>query len=90
MRYRLHRPSPAPLFGRAGAALTVVFVPREFQIAGDTFDGTYRFVGPSLSARAAAGNWQPSTSRAPVRFISLGTGLNRRPRLLHYDAAPKG
>jgi MGT family glycosyltransferase len=50
--------------------LNLVFVPREFQPAGDTFDDTFRFVGPILDGDAHA----PVTP-APDLFISLGSIL---------------
>jgi len=61
------------------AALNLVFVPREFQIAGDSFDGRYRFLGPSVGSRANAQGWQPPADGSPVLFISLGTAFNQRP-----------
>lgn len=53
----------------------LVFLPREFQIAGDTFGADYRFIGPSFGSRAA--DWTPAAG--PVLFVSLGTVVNDRP-----------
>jgi MGT family glycosyltransferase len=61
------------------SALTLVFLPREFQIAGDTFDDTYRFIGPSVGHRAHSAAWQPPGDSSPVLFVSLGTAFNDRP-----------
>jgi MGT family glycosyltransferase len=61
------------------ASLNIVFLPREFQIAGDTFDERFRFVGPSLGSRASDDSWQPSEDRRPLLLISLGTAFNDRP-----------
>jgi MGT family glycosyltransferase len=78
-RYGLRHDVPAsPLVGST-APLTLVFVPREFQIAGDTFDATHRFLGPSPGSRASAGDWRPPANGAPVLFVSLGTTFNHRP-----------
>ncbi|MFI9386710.1 macrolide family glycosyltransferase [Kutzneria sp. NPDC052558] len=59
--------------------LNLVFVPREFQIAGDSFDGSYRFLGPSVGSRADSQGWRPPADGSPVLFISLGTAFNDRP-----------
>jgi MGT family glycosyltransferase len=62
--------------------LKLVFLPREFQIAGDTFDDSYRFIGPSPS-RARAAAWQPPSHGAPVLLVSLGTAFNNRPEFFN-------
>ncbi len=62
------------------ASLNICFIPREFQPAGDTFDASFHFVGPSLGPRVTAGAWQPGSKDQPLVFISLGTTpLNDRP-----------
>lgn len=65
-----------PLLGGTGK-LNLVFIPRAFQIAGDTFDSSFRFLGPSLGARVQTDRWQPPANGKPVLFISLGTVFNR-------------
>jgi MGT family glycosyltransferase len=52
--------------------LTVVNIPREFQIAGDTFDERWVFAGPCLDDRRFQGEWQPPTGE-PVLLVSFGT-----------------
>lgn len=61
----------------APASLNVVFIPREFQPDGDTFDDRFRFVGPSPAAREDDPGWVPPDG--PVLFVSLGTAFNDRP-----------
>jgi MGT family glycosyltransferase len=62
------------------ASLNICFIPKEFQPAGDTFDSSFHFVGPSLGQRAEAETWQPRQKDRPLVFISLGTTpLNDRP-----------
>jgi MGT family glycosyltransferase len=61
------------------APLNLVFVPREFQIAGDTFDSRFVFLGPALGSRASAGDWRPPRDESSVLFVSLGTVLNNQP-----------
>ena len=62
---------------RAGLALsghgetTVVFVPKEFQLAGDTFGDDFAFVGPTFAE--PAGEWRPPVGAGPVALISMGT-----------------
>ena len=60
----------------AGAEPQIVFVPRWFQPAVDTFDDRYVFVGPCLTDRAHQGEWEPSGA-GPVLLISLGTAYDR-------------
>ena len=62
------------------ASPSLVFVPREFQIAADTFDDSFHFIGPSVPHRARrTPPWQPPPSDAPVLLVSLGTAFNNRP-----------
>ncbi|AIA01293.1 macrolide family glycosyltransferase [Streptomyces noursei] len=58
--------------------LNLVFIPREFQPAGDSFDERFHFIGPSLGSRADE-PWSPPDPEAPVLFVSLGTVFNDRP-----------
>ena len=53
--------------------LNLVFVPRAFQPAGETFDGRFRFLGPVLGDRENAESWSPPHPELPVLFISLGS-----------------
>ncbi|WP_328614675.1 glycosyl transferase [Amycolatopsis sp. NBC_00355] len=70
---------PAETLASVGrlADLKLVFLPREFQIAGDTFGADYRFIGPSFGSRSPAREWTPPAG--PVLFVSLGTVVNDRP-----------
>lgn len=63
----------------ATEALNLVFVPREFQPAGDSFDERFRFLGPLLGNREQAESWSPPDPEAPVLFISLGTIFTDHP-----------
>ncbi|WP_007023588.1 macrolide family glycosyltransferase [Saccharomonospora iraqiensis] len=53
--------------------LNLVFIPRAFQFAGESFDDRFLFVGPSLEDRDD--RWSPPGDR-PVLLISLGTSFN--------------
>jgi MGT family glycosyltransferase len=58
-------------------SLNVVFTSRYFHLAGDAYDDTYKFVGPSIEAPA---NPAPATSDPrPLLYISMGTIFNRLP-----------
>ena len=60
--------------------LNLVFIPREFQMAGETFDESFVFCGPSLADRAAAeAGWEPRDPDTPLLLVSLGTVFNDRP-----------
>jgi MGT family glycosyltransferase len=65
------------LLQAAGAAAQLVFLPRAFQYAGDTFGPPYAFVGPCLTERPSDGSWRPPTGRDVV-LISLGTAYHDR------------
>jgi MGT family glycosyltransferase len=71
-------PQAHPMMGPP-AALNIVFVPRKFQLAADTFDERFRFVGPSAGRREDGPGWLPVADGRPVLFISLGTAFNDRP-----------
>jgi MGT family glycosyltransferase len=60
-------------------ALNLVFVPREFQPTGDSFDQRFRFLGPLLGNREQAQPWSPPDPEARVLFISLGTIFTDHP-----------
>lgn len=66
------------LMGTVTEALNIVFVPRRFQIAGETFDQRFCFVGPSLGERVTDSQWRPR-GEGPLLFVSLGTAFNKRP-----------
>ncbi|MFC0436883.1 macrolide family glycosyltransferase [Kutzneria buriramensis] len=61
----------------SGAEPTLVFLPREFQYAGDTFGCRFHFVGPCVPP--GAGAWSPPDDGRPTVLVSLGTVHNRRP-----------
>jgi MGT family glycosyltransferase len=71
-------PQMGPMRGPP-ASLNIVFVPREFQPAADTFDARFCFVGPSPGRREEDPGWLPAADGRPVLFISLGTAFNDRP-----------
>ncbi|MGH3916267.1 MAG: macrolide family glycosyltransferase [Pseudonocardiaceae bacterium] len=60
------------------APLNLVFIPRQFQIAAETFDDRFRFLGPAVGSRATSSHWQPPTDGSAVLFVSLGTAFNDR------------
>lgn len=66
-------------FGEAPASpLNLVFLPKSFQLRGETFDERFRFIGPSVGGRGAA-DWKPADPAKPLLFISLGTVFNQNP-----------
>ncbi|QWF80720.1 macrolide family glycosyltransferase [Amycolatopsis sp. CA-230715] len=62
--------------GGAEPVAKLVFVPREFQIDGDTFDESFHFIGPSRSHRSDEVWDGPG---ADVVLVSLGTAFTNRP-----------
>lgn len=76
----------APPDPRQPVGSTLVFVPREFQVAAETFDDTYRFIGPTI-ARSRVEEWTPPGDD-PVVLVSMGTAFTRRPHV--FRAAVEG
>jgi MGT family glycosyltransferase len=54
-------------------ALNIVFTSRYFHLAGDQFDESYRFVGPTLDTPSR------KTGDRPLVYISMGTIFNDQP-----------
>ncbi len=67
-------------FTHAGK-LMIVFIPKEFQPFGDTFDERYIFVGPSILPRHEASDFSLDqlSDKRPILYISLGTVFNNQP-----------
>lgn len=61
------------------ADLNIVFTSRAFQPAGERFNDTFRFVGPSIGARPPQADFpfDSLTSDRPLIYISLGTINNQ-------------
>ncbi|NDU71383.1 glycosyl transferase [Actinomadura sp. DSM 109109] len=59
--------------------LNLVLIPREFQIAEETFDERFAFVGRSAAPEDRPGAWRPPGDGSPVVLISLGTTFNDHP-----------
>ncbi|HFK1790930.1 MULTISPECIES: macrolide family glycosyltransferase [Bacillus cereus group] len=59
------------------APLTIVYTVKEFQPFGDTFNETYKFVGPSISAQVKNEDFDFTSieEKCPI-YISLGTVFN--------------
>lgn len=60
---------------------TLVYLPRAFQYAGDTFGERTYFVGPCLWARRDPRMWRQPDGDQPLVLASLGTVYNGRPNL---------
>ncbi|WP_460070485.1 macrolide family glycosyltransferase [Streptomyces sp. YKOK-I1] len=86
-RWALHRRFDArglPLLDLANIRqpLNLVYTSRAFQPAVESFDRSYRFVGPSIGARPVDPSFPADRLRDPVLFASLGTVFDADPRLL--------
>ncbi|GAB3974300.1 glycosyltransferase [Actinoallomurus acanthiterrae] len=78
--------APVPEFETTIEDLNIVFIPREFQIADETFDERFLFVGPCLDAEDHAGAWTPPADGRPVVLVTLGTGINNHPEFFRACA----
>ncbi|QGK69982.1 hypothetical protein GIY23_11020 [Allosaccharopolyspora coralli] len=67
------------MFPPPPASLNLVFIPERFQIAAETFDHRFRFLGPAFGSRRRSESWQPAEAESPLLYISLGTLFNDRP-----------
>ncbi|MGE8207627.1 macrolide family glycosyltransferase [Heyndrickxia sp. NPDC080065] len=76
-KYGVEIHSPYEVFCNP-APLTLVYTTREFQPFGESFDQTYKFVGPSISSRFNQENIDLTAikGKSPI-YISLGTVLNQ-------------
>jgi len=84
-----------PLFdlGNIRQALNLVYTSPAFQPHVESFDASYRFVGPSLGARPTDPSFAADRLTGPLMYASLGTVFNADPRLLRSFAtalAPLG
>ncbi|PTA46440.1 macrolide family glycosyltransferase [Micromonospora sp. RP3T] len=57
--------------------LNIVFLPRAFQPAGETFADDFVFAGPSAMPAGTDDGWQPPPGEAPLVLVALGTASNR-------------
>ncbi|MBQ0890192.1 oleandomycin glycosyltransferase [Streptomyces sp. RM72] len=97
-RVRLHRrfdTRGVPLLDLADIRqpLNLVYTSRAFQPGAETFDRSFRFVGPSIGARPHDPSFPVDRLRGPVLYASLGTVFDTRPWLLRTLAtalAPLG
>jgi len=66
--------------------LNVVFTSRYFHLAGDQFDESYRFVGPTLDASPR------KSGDRPLVYVSMGTIFNNQPEFFRscFDALGGG
>ena len=60
--------------------LNLVFMPREFHPAGESFDERYLFIGPSFGPRVRPAATLPPRDRSKsLYFVSLGTAFSNQP-----------
>lgn len=76
-KYGVEIHSPYEVFCNP-APLTIVYTTREFQLNGEAFDQSYKFVGPSISSRSTQEDFDFTAieGKSPI-YISLGTVLNQ-------------
>lgn len=54
----------------------VVFLPKAFQVAPETFDERFAFIGPCLTDAPATGGWTPPDDGRQVLLLSLGSSYS--------------
>ncbi|MBU8919305.1 glycosyltransferase [Bacillus sp. FJAT-29953] len=76
-KYDVEIHSPYEVFCNP-APITIVYTTREFQPFGESFDQSYKFVGPSISLRATQENFDHTPIKGKsLIYISLGTVFNQ-------------
>lgn len=60
-------------FNAAADDANLVFLPRPFQPAADTFDDRFAFVGACIGNRSPEPAWRPPADGRPVLLVSLGS-----------------
>ncbi|MFB9682804.1 macrolide family glycosyltransferase [Amycolatopsis plumensis] len=62
-------------FSAGGEDLSVVFLPKSFQLGAETFGDGFVFTGPSLGngRRAGDGDWTPPAGDRPLLLITMGS-----------------
>lgn len=71
--------TPVRQFWREIEDLNIVHLPKSYQIAAETFDERFVFVGPNFSGRIENARWQPPRPGQPVLLVSLGNTFNEHP-----------
>lgn len=64
----------------------IVFIPRSFQVAADTFDERFVFTGPSFTPQRLEPRWQPPDGDPPTLLVSLGSTWNEHPEFFQACA----
>jgi MGT family glycosyltransferase len=59
--------------------LNLVFVPRAFQPAGDSFDDRFRFLGAMIGEREREQTWASPNPELPLLYVSLGSIFTENP-----------
>ncbi|MCX4547557.1 MGT family glycosyltransferase [Streptomyces sp. NBC_01387] len=60
-------------FNAPADGANLVFLPRRFQPAQETFDDRFAFVGTCIGSRATEPEWQPPAPDRPVVLVSMGS-----------------
>ncbi|MBA4541519.1 glycosyltransferase [Thermoactinomyces daqus] len=75
-RYRVKIGSAYEVFCNP-APLTIVYTTKQFQPEGESFDETYKFVGPSIAPRSHVRFDFSELDTSSLIYISLGTVINQ-------------
>ncbi|MFC6090018.1 macrolide family glycosyltransferase [Saccharothrix lopnurensis] len=71
--------TPVKEFWREIEDLNIIHLPKSYQIAPETFDERFAFVGPNFTGLTQDTGWQPPTPDTPVLLVSLGSTFNEHP-----------
>lgn len=78
--------TPPKTFWREIEDLNIIYLPKSYQVAAETFDERFVFAGPNFTGRLEDANWQPPRPDAPVLLVSLGNLFNEHPEFFKMCA----
>jgi dTDP-L-oleandrosyltransferase len=78
--------TPPKQYWRQIEDLNIVYLPKSYTIAPETFDDRFVFAGPNFTGRLEDARWEPPRPGLPVLLVSLGTLHNEQPEFFRTCA----
>ncbi|MGW5668700.1 macrolide family glycosyltransferase [Micromonospora sp. NPDC003776] len=71
--------TPPKQYWREIEDLNIIYLPKSYTVAPETFDERFVFAGPNFTGRLENAHWEPPHPETPVLLVSLGTLHNEQP-----------